>query len=114
MDTFGLQIFIHNRDQMYFPKMDKIFGSDYMSLQVDSARVKRGINEGKNFYIMTTYKVAKTHWKAMDTNNKRCISHNYDEGNTTKCITEFLENKVACTVGLPGSNSKIKRYLQSL
>ena len=98
---------------MYLPKMDKIFGSDYMSLSVDSARVKRGMKEGKNFHIVTTHKIAKTHWKAMDTNNKRCISQNYEEANTTKCITEFLENKVGCSVGLSGSNPKIKRLLSS-
>ena len=114
LDTFGLHIFIHNRGQMYFPKMDKIFGSNFMALQVDSARVKKGMAEGKIFHIMSTYKMEKTHWKALDTNTKRCISDNYKEANTTKCITEFLENKVACSVGLPGSNSKIKRYHHSL
>ena len=98
---------------MYFPKVDKIFGSDYMSFQVDSARVKRGMKDGTKFHIMTTYKMAKTHWRAMDTNNKRCISHHNKEANTTKCITEFLENKVGCSVGLSGSNPKIKRLLSS-
>ena len=109
MDTFGLQIFIHNRGQMYFPKKDKIFGSDYMSVQVDSAHVKTGMKDGKLFYIVATYKMAKTHWKALDRNTKRCMSENYKEANTTKCITEYLENKVGCSVVLSGSNSKIKR-----
>ena len=94
METFGLLIFIHNRGQMYFPKVDKIFGSEYMSLQVDSARVKRGMKEGKIFHIVAPYKMAKTHWKALDTNEKRCRSDNNKEANTTKCITEFLENMI--------------------
>ena len=93
---------------MYFPKMDKIFGSEFMALQVDSARVKKAKEEGTAFRIMAVYKMAKTHWKALDTPLKRCKSEN-KEANTTKCIVQFLENKIGCSMGLAKSNSKVKR-----
>ena len=107
LDTFGLQVFMHNKDQMYVPKIDNIFGSEFIALQVDSARMKAKKN-GSEYHIITVYKMAKTHWKALDTPIKRCRSEN-KEANTTKCIVQFLENRIGCSLGLAKSNSKVKR-----
>ena len=107
-DEFGLQVFIHNKDQMYFPKIDKIFGSEFMALQVDSARMKKVKEENTTYRIMTTYSMVKTHWKALDTPLKRCIKEN-EEANTTQCIVKFLEHNIGCSMGLAKSNAKFKR-----
>ena len=40
-DNFQLFAFIHNKDQMFFPKVDKIFGSEVLALMVDGARMKK-------------------------------------------------------------------------
>ena len=107
LDTFGLFVFMHNKDQMYVPKMDKIFGSEFIALQVDSARMKAK-KSGTEYQIITVYNLAKTHWKALNTPHKRCRSENI-EANTTKCIVQFLENRIGCSLGLAKSNSKDKR-----
>ena len=108
LDTFGLNVFMHNKDQMYIPKIDKIFGSEFLSLQVDSARMKKAKEQGTAYHISTVYNMAKTHWKALDTPLKRCRSET-KEANTTTCIVQFLENKIGCSLGLAKSNSKVKR-----
>ena len=70
LDTFGLNVFMHNKDQMYIPKIDKIFGSEFLSLQVDSARMKKAKEQGTAYHISTVYNMAKTHWKSLDTHLK--------------------------------------------
>ena len=107
-DDYGLQVFMHNKDQMYVPKIDKIFGSEFLALQVDSARMK-SLELGSAYDITTVHKISKTHWKAIDTPHKRC-SYENKEANTTQCISQFFENKIGCSMGLSKSNSQFKRY----
>ena len=64
--------------------------------------------ENTSYQIFTAYNMAKTHWKALDTPLKRCRSEN-KEANTTKCIVEFLEHKIGCSMGLSKGNSEVKR-----
>ena len=108
-DKFGLYVFIHNKDQMFFPKVDKIFGSEFLALMVDGARMKKAREQGTAFHISTHYKLSKSHWKALDTPTKRCKIENV-EANTTKCIVQFMETKIGCSMGLAKSNSNFKRY----
>ena len=105
-DDFGLQVFIHNKDQMYFPKIDKIFGSEFIALQVDSARMNAK-EKNTSYHIFDSFNMAKTHWKALDTPLKRCKSENR-EANTTQCIIRFLEQNIGCSMGLAKSNEKLK------
>ena len=107
-EKFGLQVFLHNKDQMYVPKIDNIYGSEVIAFLVDSARMKKAREQGTAYDIRTVHKMAKTHWKALDTPLKRCRSEN-KEANTTQCIVQFLENKIGCSLGLAKSNSEVKR-----
>ena len=101
---FGLFLFIHNKDQMYFPKIDKIFGSEGKFVQLDMKTKQEGTGQ----LISQYYAIQKTHWKALDTPLKRCRTDNV-KANTTQCLTHFLEHKIGCSVSLSGSDSQIKR-----
>ena len=101
---FGLFLFIHNKDQMYFPKIDNIFGSQVKFVSLDT-KTKQ---EGSGYLISQHYAFQKTHWKALDTPLKRCRSDNV-KANTTQCLTHFLEHKIGCSLRLPGSDPQIKR-----
>ena len=107
MDNFGLFVYIHNKDQMYFPKIDRIFGSDFIHLKINSLRMKAKPN-GTGYIIEQYYAMAKTHWKALDTPLKRCRSDNV-KANTTQCLTQFLEHKIGCSIGLAKSDAQVKR-----
>ena len=84
---------------MYFPKVDEIYGSDLIYLKVD-----KPLNLTTIYH--QTYKMTKTHWKAVDTPDKRCDDSD-SEANTTQCITSYLEHKIGCSVGLAGSDKEI-------
>ena len=82
---------------MYFPKIDEIYGSEFIYLKVDEA-----MNAANTSY-MQSFKMRKTHWKALDTPDKRC-DEGYSEANTTHCLTSYLERTVGCSMGLSGGN----------
>ena len=80
---------------MYFPKSDEIYGSNYQSIKINEELVKKNVSQ---FHM--DYFVKMTHWKALDTPNKRCDASN-SAGQVTPCITSYLENTM--------SDPKIKR-----
>ena len=88
----GYRYYLHNKDQMYFPKVDEIFGS-----KVFYSPMAEG---------SPTYKIKRIRWKALDTPGKRCTSQD-TEANTTKCITAYMENTIGCSMGLAGSDRQI-------
>ena len=94
-------IFIHNKDQMYLPKIDQIFGSYYVLLEIPEKR--RGTCNAQG------YKLGRTHWKTLDKESNRCDERK-TTAKTTECITQYLEQNLNCSVGLQGNNKKIKRY----
>ena len=96
-------IFMHNKDQMYFPKIDQIFGSYYFLLEIPQKYINKGV------CIAKRYKLMRTHWKTLDKERSRCDSGK-NAAKTTECITQNIEQNVKCSIGLEGSNSKIKRY----
>ena len=52
------------------------------------------------------YELERTYWKALDTPEKRC-----DMKNTafpTKCITNYLEKTIGCSMGLVESNPNVQ------
>ena len=94
---------------MFFPRQDNIFGSFYFA--------KRGLtryfencefDRGPCAYRQS-YKLERTHWKTLNTKNQRC-----DDGssrpNTTSCITQYLDKKIGCSMGLHGADPYMKRY----
>ena len=103
-DGFSLYLFLHNKDQMYMPKLNGVFGSDFMYLKVGKARMRDGNSTG----IHAFYKMKQTLWKALDTPQKRCI--NNKKANTTKCLTLYLEDKIGCSMGLARSDKNVERY----
>ena len=84
---------------MCFLKADSIYGSEFLFLREDKKQ-----QNGKIYH--RCYKITKTHWKALDTPNKRCDDSN-SEANTTQCITRYLENTIGCSMGLAGSDKQI-------
>lgn len=106
-DDLGFYVFIHNKDQMYTPKIDNIFGSELITSQMDSVRMKAKPN-GTGYNIIQLHKMTKTLWKALDTPGKRCQSDK-TEADTTQCITNFLERKIGCSMGLAKYDSSVPR-----
>ena len=106
-EDFTLYLFLHNKDQMYLPKINGVFGSDFEYLKVDRERMRDRNSAGCHIY--TFYEIEQTQWKALDMPEKRCKSGNR-EVNMTQCITQYLENRVGCSMGLARSDPQINRY----
>ena len=106
-DSFGLYFFIHNKDQMYFPKIDKIFGSYGKLVQLDGGRM-RAKPQGTGYLVIQPFEIQKTHWKALDTASKRCRGDS-NKANTTGCLTQYLEQTIGCSIGLPQSDKQVRR-----
>ena len=105
-NDFTLYLFLHNKDQIYLPKINGVFGSDFTYVKLDKARMKE-MNTTK-CHIYTFYQLTQTQWKALDTPQKRCISDK-TEANTTQCITRYLEDRVGCSMGLARNDPEITR-----
>ena len=100
-------ILVHNKGQIYFPKPDNIFGSAYIILPLEDILKKETLNETGLYQY---YELERTYWKALDTPEKRC-----DMKNTafpTKCITNYLEKTIGCSMGLVESNPHVQMYLR--
>ena len=87
---------------MYFPKTDEIYGSEFIFVRRDKPKNNATDIEVKNY----EYKITKTHWKALDTSDKRC-DDSFSDANTTQCITRYLEHTVGCSMGLSGSDKQL-------
>ena len=98
-----IAIFVHNKDQMYIPKSDEIFGSTFQSIKINEELLKNN-----DSYFLMDYKVKRTHWKALDIQSKRCDPSN-SPGNATQCITSYLENTIGCSMNLALSDPKMNR-----
>ena len=102
-DHMSFYFFIHNKDQMYIPKFDGAFGSYYFYKILLGSNYSPCNNSCHQSYLLT-----RTRRKTLNTPGQRC-----DEGNgapsTTQCITRYLEQKIGCSMGLRGTNPKLKR-----
>ena len=83
------RLYLHNKDQMIFHKVDEIFGSKRIN-----------VDKGHN------YKIKRTRWKALDSPVKRCTDQGA-KANTTQCVTNYIENTIGCSMGLSGSDPQI-------
>ena len=99
----AIAIFVHNKDQMYFPKSDEIYGSNLQTIKIKKELFKKN---GTRFLM--DYQVKRTHWKALDTENKKC-DKSKTAGNVTQCITNYYENTVGCSMDLALSDQRVKR-----
>ena len=98
-----IAIFVHNKDQMYFPKSDEIYGSNFKSIKINEELLKNNVSQ-----FLMDYDVKRTHMKALDTPEKKCDTSN-SAGNVTQCITNYLENTIGCSMNFALSDSKLKR-----
>ena len=87
---------------MYLPRADKIFGSEYILL-----RHKEKMENGTEFHQI--YDVERANWESLDSQEKRCDSEN--KNYATKCITNFLENYIGCSMGMAESDTEMERYI---
>ena len=102
-------IFAYNSNQMFLPHHNKIFGSHYIKIDSPSKfeDVKTSL-VGKNYY--QEFEISRTHWLKLDHSDLRCNPRGR-EVNTTKCITEYLEANIGCSMGLQGGNPGVKRLM---
>ena len=98
IDSF--RIFAYNKNQMFLPNQDKIFGSQYLKIDPPSNTHSKSYSQ--------EYAISRTHWMHLDNEDSRCNSHRTEE-NTTKCINEYLWKNVGCSMGLQGSISGLKK-----
>ena len=86
---------------MYLPKQDEAFGSFYFHKSYNPPRQKYSWRYDQG------YRLERTHWKILDTQDQRC-----DKGSlrvdTTTCITRYLEKTIGCSMGLHGTNPTLK------
>ena len=102
-DHYKFLFFVHNKDQMYFPRRDEAFGSFFFSKRFPSPSAYE-----KRTYVQN-YRLDRTRWKTLSTKYNRC-----DEGTsivtTTTCITQYLEHTIGCSMGLHGNEQNLKRF----
>ena len=97
-------IFLHNKDQMYFPKLDETYGSSVQTIKFK----KELIEKNASSMFMMDYQVKMTHWKALDTEEKRCDNSN-SAGNVTGCIAKYIEKEIGCSMNLALSDLNVER-----
>ena len=87
---------------MIIPRSDQLFGSIYMNLPIPKKYI------GKGDCLYQNYELRRTRWITLDESDQRCDTSEA-VARTTKCITQFLEKEIGCSMGLLGSNHKTKR-----
>ena len=102
----SFRVFAYNKNQMFLPNHDKIFGSHYLKIESPSKSVDPSSVDKPDFY--QEYAISITHLMNMDLAESRCNTCKTKE-NTTKCITNYLEEQIGCSMGLQGSTSGLKR-----
>ena len=80
--------------QMHVPNWVKLYGSQYVSLQVGS------------HYKLYRYRmtISKSHLRAMDQPSERC-SDDPQTPKATTCIANFIEKQMGCNLRIQGSES---------
>ena len=96
----SFRIFAYNRNQMFLPNHDKIFGSQYLKIDPPSNTHLKSYSQ--------EYAISRTHWMNLDNEDVRCNSQRTEE-NTTKCINDYLWKNVGCSMGLQGCISGLKK-----
>ena len=92
----GVFIFVHNKEQMIFPKFDGIYGSAYLSRTELTQRT-----------YAQTFSISRTHWKTLSNENKVCDEDLDTEANLTSCYTRYLEDTIGCSMGMLGRNEEV-------
>ena len=105
----AFRIFIHNEDQMHFPKIDEIYGSDFIIIKMEEQiRLMQKGQKQENVHFEQNFKLRRTRWKTLDTQKKRCDNTNRP-ADISECIRHFFERKINCSMGLEGGKPTVKR-----
>ena len=104
--TESYRLYAYNPNQMFLPNHEETFGSQY--LKIDSPAKSNTLTAVRTNSYYQEYKISRTHWMSLDHEESRCNSRQGKE-NTTKCITEYLESKIGCSMGLQLSLTGLKR-----
>ena len=109
-------IFFYNKGQMYIPNPTKIFGSEFLLIDLpNNALTHSPHNEShlaKYQYFKQDFVLSNVHWKAIDHKRQRCDntrSFMDEENSVSQCIVNYLEDEIGCSMGLYGSNKTIIR-----
>ena len=98
-------MFLYNKGQIYLPNYEKAFGSEFLKLKLPDCRMRK---KSSHYRYYQDYLLKRMHLKALDKEQQRCDQDD-DAGNTTKCITEYLEREVGCSMDLQGSTLLVPR-----
>ena len=96
-------IFLHDKGHMFLPRADRIFGSEYIILHKEE--FKNHIKNGTDY--MQGYEIQRTYWESLNSKDKRCDDEN--KNYATKCVTNFLENSIGCSLGMAESGMNVER-----
>ncbi len=84
--TTEIQVYIHNKNQMYFPTKKMLYGSNSF---VVSYSLRKPAKE------TMVYKMSRVANWAVDSPDERCDEENA-ERDLTGCIARFVESKFGC------------------
>ena len=98
----AIYLLVHNRDQIYIPKMDDIYGSELIFLSLSQEMRKAGTMG------LQPYKMKRTLVKGLDTPTKRCDKDG-SVARIAQCITSYLEIMTGCSMGLLRSDVQAPR-----
>ena len=87
-DVEKIDMFIHNKDQYFVPN-SALFGGHKADLTFDDCDTDAGCHQYFN--------LKRTQWWALDYSGQRCDETD-EELNTTKCLANFVRDKVGCYV----------------
>ena len=100
LDTYYTAIY--NKGQAFIGNPRGIFGSHVL---YKTKPVRRAVKYASNH----AYPINQIHWKMLSKEKQPCVEDNA-EGNTTKCIMDFLERSVGCSMILQGRNPDLDLY----
>ena len=105
-------IFFYNKGQKHFPNPTKIFGSEFLLIDLPNTALANDPSEGKYQYFKQDFYLTQMHWKAIDHKKQRCDnsrSYKEEENSVSECIVGYLEREIGCSMGLYGSKKENKR-----
>ncbi len=90
--TQQLDVYFHNRDQLFFPNRNNVFGSARLSFDTS---VHLSNASAKNMY-MTRLELDRQEERSLDKPGERCMEGLIRSKNVAECITSFFEGKLGC------------------
>ena len=102
MPQNSIYTFLHNKDQIYIPKTNNIFGSEMILLSVSQEMRQAGT------FGLQPYRLKRTLVKGLNTPTRRCDKDG-SKAHVTRCITSYLESTIGCSMILLRSDRQAPR-----